>query len=293
VPKFNEGDLVFASGEDSGLPVAILNTIRRRRAVVSIQLMAPAVLRVRVMGWALRVARAVRMDVVRSEEKRQQAGGVFGKGTVPIHLAEDQTDTDFFVPRSNRTDRPRLLVVSSGLEQRDYVTLVDALEGLDVDAKFCAASPNYTDNTSVAIPSSLTSNIEMCRFEFAELRELYQQGDVTVLALLPNSYGAGSTSLLEAVACGSPVVMTTGVGTPLEFIDDDLILGVPPLDVEALRSAIQAALAGSEEAAERAERARARVLSRHSRALYVDGLEAVLIEFESSKVAGTAGAAEN
>jgi glycosyltransferase involved in cell wall biosynthesis len=245
------------------------------------QVMAPSGPRVRVLGALISRAKTRVMVVVTSKEKVHQAERVFGGRRGPIYLAEEQTDTEFFRPAAERDERSRPLIVSCGLEQRDCVTLAGAIEGLDVDSKICAASPNYADKTRVAIPDVLPDNVEMRLFDFSELRVLYQQADITVLTVLPNDYAAGSTSLLEAVACGSPVIMTQGVGTPQEFIDDGLIVGVPATDVDGLRNAIVEVLADREAASGRSERARERVLSAHSKHGYIEGLNTALVAFQS------------
>lgn len=273
------GDLVYATGSDAGLPIALAN-LAKRRAKVAVYFVAPSRPRPRLLSKLLSMLPGSLMAVTGTAEKVAHMEASIGARVPDIHLADEQTDVEFFSPAPARTPRSSPLVVSCGLEQRDYVTLAAALEGLDVDTKICAASPNFTSKTSVAMPDSLPDRAEMRLFEFPELRELYQQADVTVVSLLPNDYSAGLTVMLEAIACGSPVVISETKGLAQRFIAEDLVVGVPPQDVDALRGAITAVLENPDAAAERAVRARERLLAHHTSSIYVDELVEALETYE-------------
>ncbi len=275
----DDGDLIYATGSDAGLPIALAN-LRTRRARVAVYFVAPS--RPRPAGLSKLLARlpGSLMAVTGTAEKVALMQASIGDRVPDIHLADEQTDVEFFAPAVSRSPRTSPLVVSCGLEQRDYVTLAAALDGLDVDTKICAASPNFTSKTTVAMPDSLPERAEMRLFEFPELRELYQQADVTVVSLLPNDYSAGLTVMLEAIACGSPVVISETKGLAQRFIADDLVIGVPPQDATALRTAIEGILSDAEAAAARAQRARTRLLSHHTSSIYVDELVEALETYE-------------
>lgn len=66
--------------------------------------------------------------------------------------------------------------------------------------------------------------------------------------------------LLEAMACGVPIVATTAGGIPEVVEDGRSALLVPPRSPEKLADAICAALSGRESAGKRARAARSRVL---------------------------------
>jgi hypothetical protein len=48
------------------------------------------------------------------------------------------------------------------------------------------------------------------RTSYAELRHLYQTATAVLLPITSRNHAAGQTSLLEAVACGAPVVISEG-----------------------------------------------------------------------------------
>ncbi len=208
--------------------------------------------------------------------------------SVPVILATQQTDTRFFRPAKDLPEpRERPLVVSCGLEQRDYDTMAKAIRRLsslevDIDVKVCVASPNKTTDTKYAFPDVVPENMEMRMFEFAELRELYQQATVTVVPVLPNNYIAGLTTMMEAMACGSPVIMTELGGLPGEFADRGAIINTPPGDAARLADAIRDAIDDPERAAARAEVALELIQSEHAATAaverFAEGLQKVIDE---------------
>ena len=274
------GDLVYATGDDVGLPIGLLAAARRRRIKLAIFFSAPHRLRARTLAKVLARLGIDVLPVAGADDKVKSLTelGLERSGL----LASEQTDTKFFRPSRQPSDRPRPLVTSCGLEQRDYATLADAVAGMDVDVKICAVSPNFSSGTNVAMPEPMPENLEMRRFEFSELRSLYQDAAVTVIPLLANEYSAGMTTMMEAIACGSPVVITENPGLASTFKDLDLVIGVPPGDVEALKQAVQGVLDAPDAAAERAKRARSFVLAHHSSTRYVELLCGSLSAFHAS-----------
>lgn len=286
IGSVKQGDLIYATGSDCGLPVALLNALLRRRAKVAVYFVAPARVRSRALSGILARLPGDFMAVTGTKQKVSLLNSRIGSRIHGVHFADEQTDTEFFSPAKRREPRHKPLVVSCGLEQRDYRTLVAAVSGLDVDTKICAASPNFTAKTTVAMPEEMPATVEMRLFEFPDLRTLYRQADVTVVSLLPNDYSAGLTTLLEAIACGSPVIVTKTPGLASDFADDDLVIGVEPLDPEGLQQAIEHVLAHPAEASERSVRARCAVLSAHTSEIYVEALVAALKRFEAGQITG-------
>ncbi len=245
---------------------------------------APARLRPRLLSRLISKLGVDLLPVAGADDKVEYLDSL-GLGRSAL-LAPEQTDTGFFHPADASPATAQAaatpLVTSCGLEQRDYATLTDAIDSLGVQVKICAVSPNFTSTTVVAMPEVLPDNVEMRRFEFAELRRLYQDAAVTVIPLLANHYSAGMTTMMEAIACGSPVIITANPGLAADFAKNDLVIGVAADDPKALAQAIKSVLDQPDVAAERASRARAHVLEHHSSIRYVDDLCRSLSAFHRS-----------
>jgi glycosyltransferase involved in cell wall biosynthesis len=81
--------------------------------------------------------------------------------------------------------------------------------------------------------------------------------------------------LLEAMACGRPVVMTASPGLSEYIRHDETGLIVPPGDVEALARAVEALLAEPERATEMGAAARTTV-ARYSTSTQATRLEEII-----------------
>ncbi len=272
-----DGDLVYASGDDVGLAIALVAVAKRRRLKLAIYYTAPQRQRARVLTSVVRRAGLDLLPVAGTPDKVDALRDMTGGGHVV--LASEQTDVGFFRPPAHRDDQQRPLVASCGLEQRDYQTLALALGDVECDMKICAVSPNFTTKTSVAMPDVVPESMEIRHFEFGELRSLYQQATVTVIPLLGNAYSAGTTTMIEAIASGSPVIVTQNPGLARSFVDKGLTIGVPAGDPDALRRAVEAVLADPEQARRRADEALAYVTAHHSDAHYVERLGSELRSF--------------
>jgi glycosyltransferase involved in cell wall biosynthesis len=112
--------------------------------------------------------------------------------------------------------------------------------------------------------------MEVRYFDFVELRELYRSADIIVISLLENRYSAGLTVLMEAIACGKPVIMTENIGLTVEFIEKGFILGTKPGDAKGLEAAIDYLLANPDIAQNMADKAHNYFLRHHTSEHYVN-----------------------
>ena len=186
----------------------------------------------------------------------------------------DHTDTEFFTPGPVSPDKRRPLVVSVGLEQRDYGTLAAATAGLDVDVRISGFS---SDAAVLArtFPPELPANMSRRFYEWPELLQLYRDADVVVVSCRENRYAAGVQSLMEASACATPVIATATEGLS-GYLDDDSVVRVPPGDADAMRRAILATLADPAGAAQRAARGHDLALERYGMDRYLSEMAGAL-----------------
>jgi len=144
-------------------------------------------------------------------------------------------DTSFFKPviSANRYSRPFILSVGLDLG-RDYQTLVNAIEDLDIDLKIVTL-PYLLEGVSVNKP-----NIEiLSKIPYKQLFELYAESSFVIIPLKKwaTQYSSGTTNLLEAKLLGKAVVSTHSI--PLEeYLEHEN--GVYYVDAEDVRGLHQA-----------------------------------------------------
>ncbi|MBR0683443.1 glycosyltransferase [Roseomonas eburnea] len=169
-----------------------------------------------------------------------------------IHVIPHGIDSDFFAP-GPRAEGKGLRLLSVGHWLRDHATTFAALKllreaGLRPSLRLVTPQPPPGVPAGVTVESGLTDEA---------LRQAYRDAD---LLLLPLTDATANNAILEAMACGRPVV-STDVGGVAEMTEGAARL-VPPGDPQALAEAV-AALARDPMAAAalgRAARARAEAL---------------------------------
>ena len=149
------------------------------------------------------------------------------KNLVPperVHLIPHGIDTDFFTPGDKNTLRKRLcLCVGSHL--RDFYMLrkvIDTLARHDSSISFCIVTIKKLRHLVDGLPS--TTVLEA--ISEAHLLSLYRTASVLILPLLD---ATSNNALLEALACGLPVVATDTGGIRL-YGNGGGVMFVPPGD---------------------------------------------------------------
>ena len=167
------------------------------------------------------------------------------------------------------------LICTVGLEFRDYPTLLEAVDGLEVQVVIAAASP-WSKRSDSTAGQEIPANVLVRRFSQYELRDLYTQSAFIVLPLYPVEFQAGVTTLLEAMSLGKAVICTRTPGQTDVVVDGETGLYVPPSDAPALRRAIEELLDQPEKARQMGCRGRERVLQEMSLEKYVERLAAYI-----------------
>jgi hypothetical protein len=280
VQALGDDDVVFALGAE-GMSFPLVSMLRRERPAFGLSLMSPDNKRMRLLLRIPRVARCVDLVVVSNEHKR---GLVRELTTVPVErvfVLPEQTDTRFFRP-GPASAKPRPLIFSPGLEQRDYRTLAEAVRGLDVDVLVCAMSPNAVQR-SASFPDELPPNMQVKPLPWREFRQAYRDADLVVVPLRENLYSAGSTVVMEAMACRKPVLITAVPGIAADFAERDLLLTTPAGDVQAMRTRLKRMLTDPALREGYAQRGYAAVMREHT-------LEFVMLQLAKRLAALRAGA---
>jgi glycosyltransferase involved in cell wall biosynthesis len=261
VNKLDHGDVVFALGAE-GMAFPLLGMFRRQRPAFGMSLMSPDNKRMRVLLRAPMIARCVDLVVVSNEHKRGLVAKLTSVAADRVFVLPEQTDTHFFRP-GTAAKKKRPLIFSPGLEQRDYRTLAEAVRGLDADVLVCAMSPNAVQR-SAAFPDELPPNMSVKPLPWPEFRQAYRDADLVVVPLRHNLYSAGSTVVMEAMACRKPVLISAIPGIAADFAARDLLRTAPAGDAPALRAQIERLLGDASLRATYAQRGFEAVMREHT-----------------------------
>lgn len=201
-----EADVIVTDGEHVGIPLALLLAASRSRVkhiTIAHRLTSP---KKRVFLRTLRAHDRIDRIAVHSRHQHEFARLELGLPAERLALIPYQVDTEFWSPTGAAEER---LIVSAGLEYRDYPTLLRATRGLDVQVVIGAAS-NWSRHGFAA--DALPPNARVGSFDYAALRDLYARAAVVVVPLVDVDNQAGVTTILEAMAMGKAVIVTQSRG---------------------------------------------------------------------------------
>lgn len=165
-------------------------------------------------------------------------------------------DAEFWRPGGGRGD----FVLSVGNDpQRDFSTLLDAAGTIATPIRII---------TTRKLPEPLPPNVTVQRgalssreFSDPELRDLYRQARCVVTPLRETFQPSGQSSTLQAMACGTPVVLTRtrGLWSSAMMRDGENVALCAPGDSAALGEKVRGLLADSARAERMGAAARATV----------------------------------
>lgn len=284
--QLTSDDLILCPSEDIGIPVAALcgaKPDRPRIVLIIHNLDRP---RGRLALKLFRLAQKVDLFITPARPQADFLRRYLHLPEERIWVLLDQTDVKFFTPGSASKDKQRPLIVSLGLEKRNYRTLAEATHDLNVDVKVSGFSTSklkeeYALPKSRRFPKTIPANMS-CRFyEWSEVVQLYRDADIVVVSLVDNKYAAGIQVLHESLACRRPVVVTRTRGLS-EYLEPPGILTiVNPGDPTELRQAIMNLLNNPQEAESQAQRGHELVLKERNSDWYVETVAHRLKQMQS------------
>jgi glycosyltransferase involved in cell wall biosynthesis len=253
LPALRKAEAVYCSGEDVGLPLGVLLALSRRPTVVMRMeqpLYGSSKLK-RSLWTALLRTSLLRIDTVLCRT-RAHVAFLASLGYSRAIFTPETTDPAFWNSLSQKDTLSRGLgegeseatqlqalrvrVLSAGLEERDYETLIRAVEGTEWRLTIAAGSPWSKFAFASDAPPP---NVCVGKFSQSELREKYAAADIVVLAVNPTERACGMNVVLEAWAMGVPVIATDTPGLRSYLRDGENALLVPPRSPEALRDALK------------------------------------------------------
>lgn len=194
----------------------------------------------------LRMQRRVVTDlphvVTVSESARDRTIADFGANPDAITVVHNGIDTELFEPVDSDPDddRPRVMTtISADMSLKGARYLLSAFADLreSIDATLVVVG-EFNDGgacdrllSQLGIEDAIETHSEI---SYERMVELYGTADVAVVPSLYEGFGLPAG---EALACGVPVVATTGGGLP-EVVGDAGVL-VEPGDVDAMTEAIR------------------------------------------------------
>lgn len=187
----------------------------------------------------------------------------------------EQTDTAFFTPGVSQPNKQRPIIASMGLEKRDYRVLAEATAALDVDVKIASFSKDASAMPQ-AFPETMPANMSNKFYSWPDLVQLYRDADIVAVTLTENKFCAGMTSMLEAMACRRPVVVTKTQGLADYLAHPGTATVVNPGDAKGLRDVIAKLLNNPQEAEAQARCGYELALKEHNSENYVEILIARL-----------------
>ena len=202
------------------------------------------------------------------------AGSDFVRNTFLEHYQFKSTtvtpgvDTKLFTKPTHEAHGKRVLFVGNA---------VSGNKGLDVLENVMASMPHVTLHVvgEVASRSDLPNVVYHGVLHGKALVRQYQNASVFVLPSTGKTESFGMV-LVEAMACGTPVIGTDVGGIPLVIDDKKTGLIVPPADVDALGKAIQSLLDNPAKAARLSDRAYQKVHNSYAWSKLIDQYVAVL-----------------
>jgi glycosyltransferase involved in cell wall biosynthesis len=268
-------DCIFADGEHTGLPLAVLLRLKHRypRLVTIGHLLTTPTKRA-VMRW-LRPQTRLETVIVHARGQKHLARVQLGLADGQLAAMPYQVDQRFWRRDGERQPDGEPVICSVGLEYRDYPALISAVRALPVRVVIAAAS-HWSRHRSTAEDAHTPSNVAVTSLDYGALRDLYSRARFVVVPLQEVENQAGITVILEAMAMGKAVIVSatrgqrdvvrgrlcTAMGLSPALLGGPAVFGVsrdlaeaetglyvPPGDAAALRRAIQYLLAHPEEAA--------------------------------------------
>ncbi len=267
-------NVAIASGEDIGILCALFDVISQRKN--------PLVIIThgsyfgskywRQISRVLRTRKHIHWACL-SEALAASMVSDYGYSPACVHSAGYGVDIDYFQPATPFPSKP--LILAAGTANRDYKTLVTALQGVDAEVRIAADSAWYPVETNlreISLPSNITVK---SAGNYTGLRDLYAACHFVVVPMLPARFACGYAVIAEAMAMGKTVIATRTHYVSDFIKDEENGFLVDVGDVDGLRARITYLLDNPSVAERMGQLARREMEQNWSLPSYTGRLEAV------------------
>jgi glycosyltransferase involved in cell wall biosynthesis len=264
----NKYDAFFTTGEDIGLPLALL--LKGSFANCSHTMIAHTLFPAKKQAFFKvgRVGSAIDRVLVYSTSEERLAIEQLGLPSKKVERLYYHADQQFFRPDSAGAATEPDLICAAGQLLRDYDTLIEAVRALPVRLQIAAGSPWI--ERPLEPRAALPANVSWGRLGRYDLRALYARSALAVVPIKQNHYQTGIATILEMMAMGKCVIASKTHGQTDTIVDGVTGLYVSPGNPSELRQAIERMLANPDEAARMGQAARKFVEERASLDLFVE-----------------------
>jgi glycosyltransferase involved in cell wall biosynthesis len=274
----NSVDVIFSTVDTVGIPLILL----KRAGLVRPPIVYAAIglperlvqLRGRRMQQlyvhALRSSRAI---VSYAESEAAWLRDWLGAGAPPVAFVPFGVDVSAFHPLPER--QPDVDVLSVGADPRRDFALLLTVASRQPELSFRIVASAAHARTLSSVPSNVSIETDIT---LEQVRDRFAQARVVALPVSENSYSGATTTLLQAMAMGKPVVVsrTDAIAEGYELEDGVNCRLVEPGDADALEHAVLETLTRAEAAASLGTNARETAERSLSWERYTDALWRIL-----------------
>ncbi len=188
-----------------------------------------------------------------------------------VHSLFDKVDHQFFKPQQVV---PEDFILTVGMEQRDYQTLIQATQDTRIRLVILANS-RWSSNKN-RLPRAENAYYLTTHLPYHQLRDLYAKAKLVVLPLENVDYAAGVNTALEAMAMGKPLIASQTKGITEYLRHDETAWSVEPGNVRAMRDGILHLWHNAKDQIRLGDNARQAVEERMNLEIYVDNIAAII-----------------
>lgn len=276
--QVNAADVIFSTVDTVGIPLILLRRARLvRKPIVYVSIGLPERL-VQLQGARMRrlyvsALRRAQAIVAYSENEAAWLREWLGADGPPVVFVPFGVDVDGFQPAPDveqDTD-----VLSIGVDPRRDFELLLAVATRHPELSFRIVASANRARSLGARPANVALETDI---PLEQVRDRFARSRVVALPVRDNSYSGATTTLLQAMAMGKPVVVsrTAAIADGYELEDGVNCRLVPPGDQQAFERALIETLTDAAAAASLGSRARQTVERSFSWERFTDALWQVL-----------------